>query len=69
MKGIILWSIVLLLIFTSGIILAKGETEEVGRKQQLILVSGSFAQNNMTGAGMGTGRNLVEELLKRKTLN
>lgn len=58
----------LLMIFTSGIILAKGETEEVGRKQQLILVSGSFAQNNMTGAGMGTGRNLVEELLKEKNI-
>ena len=45
----------LLLGLFSGIVTAE-------EKEKVIIVSPVWAENNMTGAGMGTGRNLLEEL-------
>ncbi|QQO09946.1 ABC transporter substrate-binding protein [Breznakiella homolactica] len=59
------------LIITAGLVFAGGDKDsaKAGGKEKLIIVAGSFVQNNLTGAGMGTGRNLVEQLNTEKNID
>lgn len=58
-------SLLIILLLVSGFSLFAGGAQESPNEEanrEIILVAGSFVENNLTGAGMGTGENLVEAL-------
>jgi multiple sugar transport system substrate-binding protein len=66
--GVIIVMVIFSLILISGLGAAGKAEGGAGGKEQIILVSGSFAENNLTGTGMGKGRNLVKELSDSKDI-